>query len=104
MPLFFIGPFPRTGFADPVFTFLYFFDCRRFILISRWLPTKRCGASNFKKSVRVANSLAKYLTFVILRINDFLTTLSIIVAAIITRYYFFKKGVSQKEKLIAKPT
>ena len=101
-PLFFIGLFPRNGFTDPVFTSLYFFDCRRFILIPRWLPTKRCDASNFKKSV--ANQLAKCLTFVILRINDFLTTLSIIVVAIITRYYFFKKGVSQKEKLIAKPT
>ena len=78
-PLFFIGLLPRTGFTDPVFTSLYFIDCRRFILIPRWLSTKRCDASNFKKC----------LIFVILRINDFLTTLSIIVAAIITRYYFF---------------
>ena len=39
--------------------------------------------------------------FAILRINDILTTLSIIVAAIITWYYFFKKDVSQKEKLTA---
>ena len=98
-PLFFIGLLPRTGFTDPVFTSLYFIDCRRFILIPRWLPTKRCDASNFKKSV--ATQLAKHLIFVILRINDFLTTLSIIAAAIITRYYFFKKDVSQKEKLTA---
>ena len=94
-PLLFIGLLPRTGFTDPVFTSLYFIDCRSFILISRWLPTKRCDATKFKKSV--ATQLAKRLIFVILRINDFLTTLSIIVAAIITRYYFFKKDVSQKK-------
>ena len=69
-PLFFIGLFPRIGFTDPVFTSLhFFFNCRRFILVPRWLPTKRCDASNFKKSV--ANQLAKCLTFIILRINDF---------------------------------
>ena len=78
-PLFFIGSLPRTGFTNLVFTSLYFIDCRHFILIPRWLSTKRCDASNFKKC----------LIFVILRINDFLTTLSIIVASIITRYYFF---------------
>ena len=39
--------------------------------------------------------------FVILGINDILTTLSIIVAAIIARYYFFKKDISQKEKFTA---
>ena len=86
-PLLFIGLLPQTSFTSPVFTSLYFIDCCRFILIPRWLPTKRCDASNFKKSV--ATQLAKCLIFVILRINDFLTTLSIIVAAIITRYYFF---------------
>ena len=86
-PLFLIGLLTRTSFTDPIFTSLYFIDWRRFIVISRWLPTKRCDASNFKKSV--ATQLAKRLIFVILRINDFLTTLSIIVAAIITRYYFF---------------
>ena len=69
-PLFFIGSLPQTGFTDLVFTSLYFIDCRRFILIPRLLSTKRCDASNFKKC----------LIFVILRINDFLTTLSIIVA------------------------
>ena len=51
MPLLFIGLLPRSGFTDPVFTFLYFIDCRCFILIPRWLPTKRCNASNFKKAV-----------------------------------------------------
>ena len=65
----------------------FFRICRCFILIPKWLPTKRCDASNFKKSV--ASQLAKCLIFVIARINDFLRTLSIIVAAIMTRYYFF---------------
>ena len=89
----------RTGFTNPVYTSFCFIDCRRFILIPRWLPTKRCDASNFKQSV--ASQLAKCLIFVILIINDILTTLSIVVAAIITRYYFFNKDVSQKEKSTA---
>ena len=42
-PLLFTGFLPRTR--------EYFIDCRRFILIPRWLQTKRCDASNFKKSV-----------------------------------------------------
>ena len=94
-PLLFIGLLPQTGFTDPVFTSLYFIDCHRFILTPRWLPTKRCDASNFKKPV--ACQLAKRLIFVVLRINDFLTTLSIIVVAIITRYYFFKKTFLKKK-------
>ena len=102
MPFLFIGLLPQTCFTNRVFPSSYFIDCCCFILIPRWLPTKRCDASNFKKSV--ATQLAKHLIFVILRINDFLTTLSIIVAAIITRYYFFKKDISQKEKLTAHPT
>ena len=57
-----IGLLPRTGFTDPVFPSLYFIDCRRFILIPRCLPTKRCDASNFNKSV--ASQLAKRLIFV----------------------------------------
>ena len=52
-----------------------------------------------KKSV--ASYLGKRSIFVILRINDILTTLSIIVAATITRHYFFKKSVSQKGELTA---
>lgn len=56
-----IGLLPLTGFTEPVFTFFYFIDCQRFISIPRWLPAKRCDASNFKKSV----------TF---RISDILTT------------------------------
>ena len=71
-PLFFIGLLPQTGFTDPVFTSLYFIDCRCFILIPRWLPMKRCDASNFKKSV--ASQLAKCIIFIILRTNDILTT------------------------------
>ena len=50
-PLLFIGLLPQTSFTSPVFTSLYFIDCCHFILIPRWLPTKRCDASNFKKSV-----------------------------------------------------
>ena len=83
-PLLFIGLLPRTGFIDLVLTSLHFIDSRRCILIPGWLPTKRCDASNFKKSV--ASQLAKRLIFVILRINDFLTTL---------------KDVPQNEKLTA---
>ena len=98
-PLLFNGLLPRTAFTNPVFTSFCFIDCSRFILIPRWFPTKRFDASNFKKSV--ASQLAKRLIFVILRINDILTTLSIIAAAIITRYQFFKKEVSQKEKISA---
>ena len=41
-PLLFIGLLPWTGFTDPVYTSFYFIDCPRFILIPRWLPTKRC--------------------------------------------------------------
>ena len=37
----------------------------------------------------------------ILKINDILTTLSIIVAVIITRHYFFNKDISHKKKLTA---
>ena len=39
--------------------------------------------SNFKRPVRI---------------NDFLATLSVIVAATITRYYFFKKGITFLKK------
>ena len=98
-PLLFLGLLPRISFTDPVFTSFYFIDCRCFILIPRWLAKKRCDASNFKKSVH--SQLAKRLIFVTLRINDILTTLSIIVAAIATRYYFFNKDISKKEKLTA---
>ena len=39
----------QIGFTDPVFTSLYFIDCCPFVIsIPRWLPTKRCDASNFK--------------------------------------------------------
>ena len=86
-PLLFIGPLPQTSLTGTAFTSFYFVDSRCFILTLIWPLTKRCDVSNFKKSV--ASQLAKCLIFVILRINDFLTTLSIIVAAIITRYYFF---------------
>ena len=86
MPLLFIGPLPRTGFTGTAFTSFYFVDSHCFILTPIWPLTKRCDVSNFKKSV--ASQLAKCLIF-ILRINDFLTTLSIIVAPIIIRYYFF---------------
>ena len=98
-PLLFLGLLPRISFTDPVFTSFYFIDCRCFILIPRWLAKIRFDASNFNKSVH--SQLAKRLIFVTLRINDILTALSIIVAAIVTRYYFFNKDISQKEKLTA---
>ena len=101
MPLLFIGLLPQTGFTNPVFTSSYFTDCHCFILTPRWKQKKRCDAGNLKKSAPI--QLAKPLIFIILRINDFLTTLSIIVAGIITRYYFFKKDVSRKEKLTPYP-
>ena len=98
-PTILLSSLPRTSFTNPVYTSFYFIDCRRFILIPRWLPTKRCDAINFKQSV--ASQLAKRLIFVMLIINDILTTLSIAVAATITRYYFFNKDVSKKQKLTA---
>ena len=71
-PLLFTDILPRTSFTNPVCTSFYFINCHHFILIPRWLPTKRCDASNFKKSV--ASQLAKCIIFIILRINDILTT------------------------------
>ena len=82
MPLLFIDLLLPTGFTKPVFTSLYIF----YWLLPFHSDTKM--ASNKK----ICD---------ILKINDILTTLSIIVAVIITRHYFFNKDISQKEKLTA---
>ena len=81
-PLLFIDLLLLTGFTEPVFTSLYIF----YWLLLFHSDTKM--ASNKKMCD-------------ILKINDILTTLSIIVAVIITRHYYFNKDISQKEKLTA---
>ena len=88
-------PFTVDRFYRPDF-YLLFIDCRRFILMPIWLPTKRCDASNFRKSV--ASYLAKHLIFVVLRFNDILTTFFNNSSCDNNKVLLFKKDIFQKEK------